>query len=270
MLSSIINFIKSVFPRIIQWIKGYFANKDMDKRPDYEGITIKKESKSKKTEIVKASNMSYIKNIYSSTLGAKWNDEINIFGIRDENDMRYSVWNDLICLAVRGKDHLWKIYSFIATCDPSAYWSSNANRRKHGWATNGAAHMTDGFHPNIWIVGKHRGYTALTQRGNKVKIWRDLNENFTDDDEERLIKLGISNNGYFGLNLHHGGNAKRIGLYSAGCQVIQRKKSFKKFMKLVMTNNKYLANKSAKYNYLLKNKSNVNQTILKALMAQAI
>jgi len=183
--------------------------------------------------------------------------------------MEGSTWNDYIVLCVKGVQQ-WFVYAYIATCDPSAYWSSNANRKKQGWSTHGAFHLSYGFHENIWMIGTHRGYTALSQWGAKVSGWRDANEDFLDNDEEYMREHNISNTGFFGINCHHGGNAKFIGLYGAGCQVIRLKKLFKQFLKHIMSNFKYVNNKKARYSYLLKNITHVPKSTIEKIREMAV
>jgi hypothetical protein len=255
----------SIIPKIIQWIKGYFSNKKTEEIENVKGVVNEKMIKS----AIDDSLITQIKELYKEIPSAKWDKDINILAIRDENNIRDDIWNDIIVLAVRNNDD-WKIYSFIGTCDPSSYWTSNANRRKHGWEPNGVAHLSSGFQKDIWNVGKHRGYTAMAQTGGPVNIWRDYNENYNNDDEAMLRKLGISNNGYYGINLHHGGNSSKIGLYSAGCQVIQKVSSFNKFMELVMNNEKYINDKNAKYSYLIKETSEVSSDLIVELKGMAV
>ncbi len=157
--------------------------------------------------------MDAMQTLYSDW-GANWS-QINILGIR--NDKNPGIWNDFIFLQTDDE-----LYKFEATVDPSRHWTEKPMNRL------GVAHLCLGFHPNIWTIGKHRGkYNALVQRGAKVKIWRDKNKNYKKDDN-------IVQSGYFGINLHHGYSAKgKVGVHSAGCQVIRNKISFNRFMGIV-------------------------------------
>lgn len=205
-----------------------------------------------------------VRRLYSN-MGGQWNPEFNIIGIQDESGMKQDVWNDYIIACYNTNDG-WKFMACKSTTNPSVYWTSKKNQRKAGFDGHGAAHMRYGFHKNIWVVGKHRGkYLALVQHGNKVHIWRDANENFKDDDEAELRKMGISNKGYFGINLHHGGNARKIGLYSAGCQVINRVLRQRAFMKVLKKNKKYQQNSKAKYSYLLIEINDVPADVLRII-----
>lgn len=261
---AILNALKNFFPKIMEWIQKWFMKRDG--RP--QGIEVV----SNKKESVKTQGKPliwHLKKLYDDEPKAKWNDQVNIMGFRDERNMSTDVWNDIIVVCI--KDIMeWKIYVYISTCDPSAYWSSNKNRRKRGWSTHGAAHMDYGFQKDIWMVGTHRGYLALAQWGATVRIWRDANEDFKNNDEKYMRDHSISNIGFYGINLHHGNNAKKIGLYSAGCQVIQSKKEQKKLMKNIKANEKYKKNKKAKYGYLLKNMDDVSDVIMKKIRPMAV
>ena len=176
--------------------------------------------------------------------GTPWGD-VNIFGVRDETDIEKDVWNDII-VAVIGEE----VRVFSGTTDPGVYWTDDRNRRKAGWE-KGCAHLCLGYHKNAYKVGKHRGYEALVQWGNKVKIWRDLDADFEQDDNETV------KSGWFGINIHHGYDARSIGKASAGCQVIRKKSDFLEFMAFVKTSPRYRKSKSARFSYMLYEKAQV-------------
>ena len=176
--------------------------------------------------------------------GVPWED-INIFGVRDETDIERDIWNDIIVVVI-GQD----VRVFAGTTDPGIYWADNRNRKKHGWE-KGCAHLCLGYHKDSYKVGKHRGYEALVQWGNKVKIWRDIDEDFKHDETE------IVKSGWFGINIHHGYDAKSIGKASAGCQVIRKKEDFLKFMEFVKSSPRYKKSKSARFSYMLYEKNQV-------------
>lgn len=146
--------------------------------------------------------------------GCEWNKTINIVGFG--NIANPGKWNDFIYLFYEGD-----VYRFKATTDPSVHFTKKPLNQ------DGAAHMCFGYHRRIWKIGKHRGkYSALVQTGGKVKVWRDKNQDFLNND-------GIVQRGYFGINLHHGYNSKgNIGRHSAGCQVIRDIKPHQFFMSI--------------------------------------
>lgn len=172
--------------------------------------------------------------------GYVWDPSVNLFGIRDTSKIQQDVWNDIIGVAVDGE-----VYVYTGTTDPSVYWSKNRNRRKHGW-TDGAAHLCLGQYVGAYVVGTHRGYEAMAQWGGKVKVWRDVNEDFIQNGNDYVQE------GFFGINIHKG-HGKTIGLDSAGCQVILGDKPFAEFMGHIKGSKKYQANptQSNKFNYTL-------------------
>jgi hypothetical protein len=83
---------------------------------------------------------------------------------------------------------------------------------------------------NVWIFGYRRGAPELKQLGNRVKIYRDGNNN------EKAEEIGEVIEGYFGINYHTNtfdlrlSNLKilnwLIGNWSAGCQVTNDRKTY--------------------------------------------
>jgi len=189
--------IKEIFSKLITFINEKFAGKYIQSIPN------------NLTDII--SPLDAMKKIYQDW-GAEWG-RVNIMGIR--NDSNPGEWNDSIIVNIDKK--IWK---YEATVDPSVYYTNKPLNKK------GTAHLCLGFHKNMWILGMHRGkYTALVQRGGKCKIWRDKNKNFKDDDNIVEYK-------YSAINLHHGYSKRgKIGLHSAGCQVIRNKSEFEDFIR---------------------------------------
>ena len=78
-----------------------------------------------------------------------------------------------------------------------------------------------------WHGNKEKGHTALTQRGGKVRVWRDNNRDTKPD------YCGPEEDGWFGINIHkHRGSDALVSTdyVSAGCQVFQSSRDFKQFM----------------------------------------
>lgn len=88
---------------------------------------------------------------------------------------------------------------------------------------------------NVWQFGYRRGAPELKQLGNRVKIYRDGNNN------EKAEEIGEITEGYFGINYHTNtfdlrlSNLKvlkwLIGSWSAGCQVTNNRSVYAKQMK---------------------------------------
>jgi len=167
-------------------------------------------------------------------------DEINIFGIRYDMNQEDDVWNDKLGIMTANNIYLW-----IGTTDPGKKATKTSEK--------GAAHLCLGYHKNIWQVGIHGthnpnfAHNALVQTGNKVKIWRDKNKDFKEND-------GFYDEGYFGINFHRASkveNVLYIGPFSAGCQVTQDVKDFEFAMNLIMNSEKYKNNNKCCFSYML-------------------
>ncbi len=168
-------------------------------------------------DLIKEKNpINAMKEIYNNW-GANWN-KVNIMGIR--NDTNPGEWNDFIIINIGNK--IWK---YEATVDPSKHYTDKPLNK------DGAAHLCLGYHPNIWIRGKHRGYPALVQKGGGApcKIWRDTNKDFINNDGIIETKLSA-------INMHHGWSIRgKIGVHGAGCQVVRNRKKFENFMENIKT-----------------------------------
>lgn len=107
----------------------------------------------------------------------------------------------------------------------------------------GTAIVMNGYYPEMWSLGLHKGkYEALVQT-HPVAVIRDNNKDNVLDYPDvmftkamlRNIKKGVNHidvdgtdylieYGYFGINLHRASQWRelsKVGLYSAGCCVIQ-------------------------------------------------
>lgn len=183
-----------------------------------------------------------LKELYEKN-GGTWG-EVNIFGIRNEENAEADTFNDFIGIATEQVIHL-----FPGTTDPGIKWTQNPVTVE---GVTGAAHLCLGYHKNIWMVGTHGSgafaHEALVQWGNVVAVWRDVNKNYQKDEGEPI------QTGWYGINCHRaaaGGVAQTIGLYSAGCQVVQRIEDFKVFMEIIKGSEKYKKNPKAPFSYML-------------------
>lgn len=175
--------------------------------------------------------------------GVPW-EEVNIFGVRFENNQPEDVFNDYIGLARDGE-----LLLFDATTDPGWYYTQKPFTVS---GVTGAAHLCLGYHPDIWIIDIHgkgnpAAHRALCQYGNTVKIWRDIDKDGAQDASD------IIQSGYFGINLHRAGltHTENIGLWSAGCQVIQSVEDFKIFLGVLEATVKYKENPRCRWSYFL-------------------
>jgi len=148
--------------------------------------------------------------------------KVNIFGIRKARGI-VSKFDDIICILVNEKDG-WVLHKFNATTDPGLHYMKKLLNPK------GTAILMEGQYKGSHILGKHGNkYEALVQRGARVTVFRDNNQNAIHD-----FNMPIQR-GFFGINIHRASKYKvveSIGKYSAGCQVIQNPNDFETFLSL--------------------------------------
>lgn len=194
---------------------------------------------------IKKLTIDAVKSIFEDA-GGEWGD-VNLFGLRNEASQESDLFNDFIGIC---SGDIIKVYS--GTTDPGAWWTLHPVTAS---GVTGAAHLCEGFHKNAWRVGVHAqgtpfAHEALVQTGNKVRIWRDLKNNFTHDDGDP------EQSGYFGINIHRAGldDPTKIGKYSAGCQVVRHHKDFDELMGIIKASENFKKNKAgARFSYLLLN-----------------
>lgn len=87
-----------------------------------------------------------------------------------------------------------------------------------------------------WRVGQHKDHEALVQVA-AVPGHRDRNK-----DGLRTGDPEVS--GLYGINQHWGGDAAKIGAWSAGCLVGQSREGHRQFMRLVKSDTRYQKDKT--------------------------
>lgn len=141
---------------------------------------------------------------------------INMIGVRSKN-RAVDNWDDFFCLLWEdetGKKNIWVNDQF--TTDPGVYYMQNKLLNPKGCGI-----LARGQYRGVWKIGGHgkNKYEAFVQLGNKVKLFRDRNrDNILDFDPKTLQE------GYFGVNQHHGYDSGKVGPNSAACQVHKYKK----------------------------------------------
>lgn len=150
---------------------------------------------------------------------------LNIVGVRNDSGDA-SKFDDFIKLFYK-VDGEWVCDVYAATTEPgTSILRSPIKAVRH----KGTAILVPDQYRSTYRIGTHGGkrrYTALVQRGGKVRVVRDNNRDSKPDyhnpEEE----------GWFGINIHkHWGSDARIntGGVSAGCQVFQSSQDFYEFM----------------------------------------
>lgn len=149
---------------------------------------------------------------------------LNIIGVRS-NNAEPNRFDDLIVVLYRDDQYNWQVFKAAATTDPGRYWLLNPMR------VEGTAILVEGQYRGAYSLGLHKGqYTALVQRNNMVKVYRDRNKNNKLDFGEDTIQEG-----YFGINIHRASaynKADDVEKWSAGCQVIQNLDDYDEFINL--------------------------------------
>ena len=175
--------------------------------------------------------------------------EFNQIGIRNPADKNLDVLNDTFLLYLPSKKI---IYAYPGTTDPG----KNATSTKDG----GAANLCEGAWPDMWVLDmhapnipsfKHMAFCQRPQYGcKKVKIWRDRNRNFTDDDNSYEMRNDI------GLNKHRAAKhslIKVIGDYSWACQVARNVQDHEQEVAIAQQLSSFKKNRWRTFSYLLIN-----------------
>jgi len=150
---------------------------------------------------------------------------LNIVGVRNKSGSA-SRFDDFINILYKVDDS-WVCDIYPATTEPGI---SILRKPLASVQSKGTAILVPDQYRSTYRIGTHGGkrkYTALVQRGSKVKVWRDNNRDSTPD------YVGAEDEGWYGINIHRQwGSDEReyTGGVSAGCQVFQSSKDFYEFM----------------------------------------
>ena len=150
---------------------------------------------------------------------------INIIGVRNDSG-RADQFDDFMNIIYK-VDGSWVVDSYKITTEPGP---NILKRPLKEVQHKGTAILVPDQYRSTYCIGQHGGkwkYTALVQRGSKVRVWRDNNR---DEDPDYH---GPEDIGWFGINIHkHRGPDTRVntGGVSAGCQVFQSSSDFHEFM----------------------------------------
>ena len=146
--------------------------------------------------------------------GGEWDGDelaVNIVGVRGWLDgakveNRADEYNDTIAVSWLESGSK-RCAEFVGTVDPGDKYT------KSPFKIEGCAHLVDGQY--LYQHGTHKSHEALVQ-AEPVTVWRDKDKDHEYDEDDE-----ISESGWFGINIHAGGNSKSVGGWSAGCQVIK-------------------------------------------------
>ena len=147
---------------------------------------------------------------------------LNIIGVRRADTKVTNQFDDYIVVEYIDMYGIKTREVFAATTDPGLSSITNPISSK------GCAILAPGQYRSCWKLGYHKGkYEAIVQY-KPVKVYRDNNKDKVYDFNSKTIEEGI-----FGINIHKAGdNSTIVNGWSAGCQVLARRKDFDKLMKL--------------------------------------
>ena len=147
---------------------------------------------------------------------------LNIIGVRRADTKVTNQFDDYIVVEYIDMYGIKTREVFAATTDPGLSSITNPISSK------GCAILAPGQYRSCWKLGYHKGkYEAIVQY-KPVKVYRDNNKDKVYDFDSKTIEEGI-----FGINIHKAGdNSTIVNGWSAGCQVLARRKDFDKLMKL--------------------------------------
>lgn len=136
--------------------------------------------------------------------------DVNIVGIRTA-DLSPNAFNDWVTVFYL-LEETWNHFAFPATTDPGLYYLKNPLN------VRGTAIMKPGQYRGAYMIGRHRNYKALQQKG-PITVYRDR------DMDAQIDTIGVAEDtGIHAVNIHRA-NAHRpsmvVGKWSAGCQVLQ-------------------------------------------------
>jgi hypothetical protein len=149
---------------------------------------------------------------------------LNLIGIRSNADSP-DMFDDIFLVIYRDKNLSWTVEQFTCTTNPGLRWLKEPGIKE------GTAVLLPGQYKGMWATGYHKNDKneyALRQV-KPVKFTRD------NDKDEKSENFGKIYNQVIGLNCHNASNlsiSKIIGLYSAGCQVLNNPEQHKRLMHL--------------------------------------
>ena len=156
---------------------------------------------------------------------------INIIGIRSENNVANSFDDFMLSIYKKNNDWIKKYYPI--TTDAGTYWLENPMNVK------GTAILIPNQYKSAYKIGTHKDYEALTQK-EKVEVWRD-------DNKDNILDFDIAKKewGFFGINIHRSNpytESSQVNKWSAGCQVFKKVADYNDFMKDCNISKKYYGN----------------------------
>ena len=161
---------------------------------------------------------------------------LNIIGVRNA-DTQFDEFDDTMFVIWKDGKNKWEGREYVITTDPSTKYLLKGGYKS---SSTGTAILPNGQYLNKWTIRTHGGkYKALGQGGGSdeaICVYRDYDRNDT-----LTFNVEDKSCGNYGINIHKAksggaddgqGNTKKIGAYSAGCQVFQNSFCFEEFMSM--------------------------------------
>ena len=149
--------------------------------------------------------------------------QLNIIGVRSM-ETTSDKFDDAMFVIFKNDKNKWLHARYTITTDPGTYWLNNPMQ------VDGTAILKQGQYVGAYRIGLHKGqYKALVQ-AKPVIVIRDYDRNAVLD-----FNNGRETRGMFGVNIHRAsihGTTKKVGKWSAGCQVFEKNEEFISFMQL--------------------------------------
>lgn len=157
---------------------------------------------------------------------------VNIVGCRTK-DYRMNKFDDFLFVVFQDHAGRWIVKQYECTTRPGLLHLRNPIN------PDGVAILVPGQYLSTYMVALHAGkYPALCQRLKPVMVYRDNNEDAKFD-----FPAGSIQEGMFGINIHAAGmDSENVGHWSAGCQVLKRKRDFNDFMHWINVSRKLYGN----------------------------
>ncbi|MDP3012673.1 MAG: hypothetical protein Q8M92_00430 [Candidatus Subteraquimicrobiales bacterium] len=166
--------------------------------------------------------------------------DLNVIGIRNPNP-EPDKFDDTLVVAYIDAGGNKRVFTCPITTDPGLYYLQNPMN------SSGTAILKPGQYRGMWVLGKHKGYTALAQN-KPCTVLRDTNK-------DKILNWSATKQetGMYYINLHRavdGGILLSIGKYSAGCQVVQVPEDFYYILSLVHLQVRYVKSSVVTYTLL--------------------
>lgn len=163
---------------------------------------------------------------------------LNIGAIRSK-ESQSDKFDDIGFVAWISTDHVENLFTFPITTDPGKHWLQNPMNK------NGTIIMVPGQYIEVYGQGLHNGEYLCFKQIGQIRYVRDFNKDSKLDFDLYRNPENLKIRGFWGIcgtNLHRASKVKNVlnvGMYSAGCQVVQKLSDFDRLIGLQGTSKVY-------------------------------